>query len=172
MSSPLTAIYEQVWTTLEADSAFTTAVPACNRIKYHGTAGRDPDPRHNLTSDAIMVRVRPVRSQANLVRDTLEHSLALTLAIEIGTNEKKWSDVLDMCWIIWKAMERLQGDFDTVYAAASPALTYKVISCDPISSDEALDNIRINLGGDMWSSAWTGQITFVVNRTTLLSVSS
>jgi len=163
MSTPLVEIHDQIWTTLETDPAFTALVPAGNRVKYR--TKRDDTKRHALTNDFPEVRVRSLQCDFNRVRDTAEHGCTWQFVIEAAFGEKTVGNLYDLTWYVWKAMERIQDDFDTAYEAGDD---YKVIQCDPISVETTLDNHRLNRGtNEAWSSLFAGEITFVVPRSVL-----
>lgn len=166
MSNPTGDICNAIWTTLEDSAAFVAAVSVGNRIKYED----NPKERDALSyADTPLVTVVPSRTKWWPFSDSSNTGLDIEWSIQVVTGEREWGDLLDLHWIIGRAMLSWSTDLSVlVYPAAgvSGSATY-VKSCRALLVKHDLEDRKLNQGTRGWSEVWKGQVKCFFNTAVL-----
>lgn len=154
-SDPASLVYDSIWATLEAKSAFTDLVKVGNRMKFNDSAPRDPMKREVLTEDKPEVRVVGLKSDMHLQSSSNSSFWDITYSIQIATGERRITRVLfPVMWAIYRAM----ADWPTTLAALTWNGKTFVHYAKPEDSSEGIDALLLNRGIVGWSSIWTYEV--------------
>jgi hypothetical protein len=104
MADPFTDVHAAIWTTLEASSAFTTLVPAANRLKLDGQVSGQMD---NDAKGAYhpVVRVVPTGGEFDAHVDSSSSALTQVWNIEMRYGDERTDEKLyPLMWAVLRAM--------------------------------------------------------------------
>lgn len=156
--NPLLITYNALWKLLENSTEFCEMVKPGNRIKYSG-AGRNPQKEQAITADYPEVRIVVTRTDPHLNRTSNGSSLKKHFAIQILTGSQQVDKMLELEWIIYKAMA---GAYEALLDLSWPEESggYKFIKLvKPVSIQEQLTmtaDMKSHVAG--WVSVWAVEI--------------
>jgi hypothetical protein len=153
--NPIRLVYKALWDLVEAQTQFTDAVPAGNRIKYTGS---DPHPEKTARlppADFPEVRLVARSMRPHLDRTSNGASLTVAWAFQVNSGSQLFAGLMDVDWAIFLAMSTwasyLMSDEDT-----RPTWNGEVIvrRCRPVQVDIEMSDTGKVKG---WRDAWVGE---------------
>ncbi len=155
--NPLWQVYNALWSLLESDSDFTTAVAADNRIKYTSTTDRRPDKDSASTADYPCVRIRAMGAKPKAHRTTNSSMIELRWSIEVFSGDQRFADdterIFDVTWAIYKALVNWK---DYLYDFTWDGNPCKVRHCGAVEVEDKLTSDELHYGQHGWKSVWVG----------------
>lgn len=169
ITNPIWQVHNALWTLLEADAAFTAAVPSMNRIKYTSSTVRHPDQDNALHSDYPMVRIRCVGGRPRAHRTSNGSMIELKWSIEVFTGDQRFATedkdrLFDVCWGIWKALINWQT---YLYDFTWNGSTFRVRYCRASEIQDSLTNDETHRRQLGWKSVWMGDTDVWFDTSTL-----
>ena len=153
MSTPLEDVYDAIWDCLEDWTAFTTYVPAGNRIKYHGDK-QQPEKDEIADADCPEVRVKFDGIHGRPFSDSSNTGITVQFSVQVTSARQEMSRLLEVVWAILTGMM----NWDTRLMALTWQGHDYVRECRLLQSDLDLDNRELNRGIRGWSTVWKGEI--------------
>jgi hypothetical protein len=158
--NPLWQVYNAMWTLLEADTDFTTAVPEDNRVKYTDTTDRAIELDGGLTSDFPRVRIRPLEGRPWAYRTSNSSMIVMRWSVEIESADRRLatedvSKFFDVWFAIYRATTRWKDTiWDFTWDTDKPASVRRFRAMQ--TRDEVGENKYTNTPVG-WVSVWHGE---------------
>lgn len=171
IQNPLWQVHNALWTLLESDSDFTTAVKSMNRIKYNSTTDREPDKKSASSDDFPMVRIRCIGGTPRAHRTSNSSTLSLHWAIEILSGDQRlatqaYNKSFDVQWAVYKALVNWKS---YLYDFTWDSNDFKVRYCRAHKSEDTLTNEDLQRNQRGWQSIWTGETEIWFTTTDMTS---
>ncbi len=167
-SNPLTAVYDALWTLLEAHAPLTALVKTANRIKFTGEAA-NPDKQEILTADLPYIRLICTGGSPHIQRTSNSGSLTKRFEVQIATGAQGLNATAGLLAVEWEVLRAMHG-----WQAVLGALTWQskayVKLCKPLEIAEALTNIDLNQGIKGWAAVWGCEVEMWFTTTDLAPV--
>ena len=156
IDNPFHQVYAAIWSLLESDSNFTTAVPSMNRIKYTSTLDRNPDKDGMLNADYVCVRLRSIGMNPRSHRTSNSSMVEALWTLEVFAGDQRFAmpdekAFFDAEFAIFKALENWQSYLDSFTWESN---TFKVRKCRAVKVQTAFGQDEFNRTG--WQSVWRG----------------
>jgi len=170
IQNPLWQVHNALWSLLESDSEFTTAVPSMNRIKYTSTTDRYPDKDNTLDADFPCVRIRCIGGVPRPHRTSNSSMIELKWSIEVFSGDRRFSDdaqrFMDVWWAIYKALVNWQA---YLYNFTWDGNAFKVRYCRASEVEDRLTKQELHYRQNGWQSVWIGDTDIWFTTTDLTS---
>lgn len=170
LQNPLWQVYNALWSLLESDSDFTTAVPSMNRIKYTSTIDRHPDKDSALDEDFPFVRIRSLGSEPRAHNTSSSSIIDMRWSIEVFSGDQRLATadankISDVSWAIYKALVNWKA---YVYDFTWDGKDFKVRHCKAVEVKDSLSDDELHLTQIGWKSVWIGETTVWFTTTDLI----
>jgi len=149
MSDPFTLIHENIWTMLEASSAFTSLVPEGNRIRLAGL--NRATKLRTSTAGRPEVRVVPNKLYAHVARTSNGSSIRRNWQIQISTGDLRVGEQLfPLEWAIFRAL----SDPASMEALDLGSVGSKVLRARLTDQESSAQHEELNRGINGWVTLW------------------
>lgn len=153
--NPIRMVYTALWDMLEASASFMSVVTGTgNRIRQDGTTymyGKD------VVSDAGVPQVQLMLTghKVHLEATSNDSFWDTTWEIQVATGDVRFMTMLDVNWVVYRAMLGWQDQLRTGLTWNSKTFVHLA---RPLVIEEQIDDKRRTPGNRGWTAVWRGEV--------------